>query len=121
MQILDAVIPPRGLTDDEHRKFRKSLIPTIKCQLQVKARIERNDNYLDLCLRPMDLVKWKIRLLENGLAGNLIMADILKEMEKDKSLELRFRHSFVSTASSGKCPTASAANPQKTMPTLEKS
>ena len=77
-KILDTIQPPRGLTKDELRAFKKSFIPT----------------------STKDLARWRFSLAEHGLAGNEIMADLLTELTNNPDLKIRFRHAF--TASSGR-------------------
>jgi hypothetical protein len=116
-QILDAISPPRGLTDDEHRKFRKSFEPTTKCQLKLKARIERTDDYVELCLRPMDFQMWRQSLAANALMNTPTIVEILAVLETDHDKFVRFRHYFASTVPSGKCGTAFVRHPPKTLVT----
>ena len=99
-KILDTIQPPRGLTKDELRAFKKSFIPTSRCNLPVDAHINETEDYVELCLRPKDLARWRFSLAEHGLAGNEIMADLLTELTNNPDLKIRFRHAF--TASSGR-------------------
>lgn len=98
-KILDAVQPPRGLTGDEFRAFRKSLVPTKRCNMPMDAQINETEDYIELCMRPKDLARWRFNLAENGLGNNQVVGEIFTEMTTNPEVKIRFRHWYVSTVS----------------------
>ena len=111
-KILDTIQPPRGLTKDELRAFRRSLIPTNKCKFPVKGRIERSEAWVELCIRPMDLARWRFNLAEHGLANNPIIADLLTAMGNNPDLMLRFRHANSATSFPKDAPARTKSEPR---------
>jgi hypothetical protein len=116
--VLDTILPPKGWSADQHRKFRQSFIPRRDNTFDVSAYINRTEDFIELCLRPKDLVRWQQNLASHGLVNNEILGDLLAEMYKDGDLVVRFRHYYTAASSAPSSETPAPVSPKNEPQTM---